>query len=258
MVTPFFDGTSGSQINMLSLVISGPTATGVTLFVQGPGEPSGDMTLFTQGPAAIAAPLWIGKDVYASGEMPLYLETPSSTGDPSSTLFQGDLTLAFASGTLFSGIPPDMPVDVDDPTSTDHPTAIPLYISVPSTGSGNATLPIHLATDAIPSGFSPGVIPHSEFVTIAVSGANPSGIGIAASNETTLFIRIQEEANSGVPLYIERNTAQLAPLFIKSQSPSGIAPLAVSGAFQSSVSGTLYIQAPTAKSLNLYTGGYSE
>jgi hypothetical protein len=69
---------------------------------------------------------------------------------------------------------------------------------------------------------------------------------------------VEENPTSTIPLYIERNLAASIPLSIKSQSPSGVIPIAISGAYFQTSSTSLYVQAPTAKGLTTYTEGYLE
>ena len=229
------------RTNELTLFIAGPEAREMPLSIWGPLPVSGSISLFTQGPEANSLTLWIGKDVDSSGTMPLYLEAPWATGSPGSTLVQGNMLL-FVSPT--SGAP--------------ILSEASLYISAPLIGSGIGTVSLNVATDPIPTGYSLGVIPASGFLTIAVSGANPGGVGTVHDGQTTLFIRVEETATSTIPLYIERNFAASMPLTITSQIVSGVIPIAISGAYVDTSSTSLYIQAPTAKGLTAYTKGYLE
>ena len=229
------------RTNNLTLSIAGPEAREMSLSIWGPLPVSGSISLFTQGPEANSLTLWIGKDAHSSGTMPLYLEAPLSSGSPGSTLVQGNMLL-FVSST--SGAP--------------ILSEASLYISAPLIGSGIGTVSLNVATDPIPTGYPPGVIPASGFLTIAVSGANPGGVGTVRDGQTTLFIRVEETATSTIPLYIERNFAASMPLTITSQIVSGVIPIAISGAYVDTSSTSLYIQAPTAKGLTVYTKGYLE
>ena len=177
-----------------SLFISGPQAGELTLRVAGPIPNSGTMTLFTQGPAASPMPLWIGREIDSSGAMPLYLEVPWATGAAGTTLVQGDTTL-YVLGDLYYATN----------------SGAPLAISAPSIGSGVGTIALAVATDAIPSGYAPGVIPDSGFMTIVLSGSGVTG----ATNQTSLFIRVEETASSGLPLFMERNIPETLSLQIR-------------------------------------------
>ncbi len=226
--------------NDLTLSIAGPEAREMPLSIWGPLLPSGLIPLFTQGPEANSLTLWIGKDAHSSGTMPLYLEVPWAAGPGS--LIQGNIPL-FVSST--SGAP--------------ILSEASLYISAPLIGSGIiGTVSLNVATDPIPTGYPPGVIPASGFLTIAVSGANPGGVGVVHDGQTTLFIRVEETATSTIPLYIERNFAASMPLTITSQIVSGVIPIAISGAYVDTSSTSLYIQSPTPKGLTVYTKGYLE
>lgn len=225
----------------LTLSIAGPEAKEMPLSVWGPLLASGSISLFTQGPEANSLTLFIGKDADSSGIMPLYLEVPWATGGPGSTLIQGDMPL-FVSST--SGAPISAEAS--------------LYISAPLIGSGIGTMPLNVATDSIPTGYPLGVIPASGYLTIAVSGADPGGVGVAHASQTTLFIRVQETPTSTIPLYMERNLAASIPLSIKSQRPSGVMSVAISGAYFQTLSTSLYIQSPTTKGLTTHTFGYLE
>ena len=227
------------RTNNLTLSIAGPEAREMSLSIWGPLPVSGSISLFTQGPEANSLTLWIGKDAHSSGTMPLYLEVPWAAGPGS--LIQGNIPL-FVSST--SGAP--------------ILSEASLYISAPLIGSGIGTVSLNVATDPIPTGYPPGVIPASGFLTIAVSGANPGGVGTVRDGQTTLFIRVEETATSTIPLYIERNFAASMPLTITSQIVSGVIPIAISGAYVDTSSTSLYIQAPTAKGLTVYTKGYLE
>jgi hypothetical protein len=226
----------------LTLSIAGPEAKEMPLSVWGPLPVSGSISLFTQGPEANSLTLSIGEGIpTSSGAIPLYLEVPWATGSPGATLFQGEMPLSIAST---SGAP-----------IFSQPS---LYISAPLIGSGIGAVPLNVATDPIPTGYPLGVIPASGFLTIAVSGANPAGVGVAHDGQTTLFIRVEETATSEIPLYIERPLAASIPLSIKSQSPSGVMSVAISGAYFQTSSTSLYVQAPTTKGLTTYTKGWSK
>jgi len=217
----------------LTLSIAGPEAKEMPLSVWGPLLASGSISLFIPGPEANSLTLFMGKDVDSSGIMPLYLEVPWATGSPGSTLIQGDIPL-FVSST--SGAPISAEAS--------------LYISAPLIGSGIGTVPLNVTADPIP--------PASGYLTIAVSGANPGGVGVAHASQTTLFIRVQETPTSTMPLYMERNLAASIPLSIHSQRPSGVMSVAISGAYFQTLSTSLYIQSPTAKGLTTHTFGYLE
>jgi hypothetical protein len=188
------------------------------------GSINKDLTLSIAGP----------EDVNSSGTMPFYLEAPLSAASPGSTLLQGEMPLYIA---------PTLGASISSEPS--------LYISAPLIGSGVVAVPLNVATDPIPTGHPPGAIPASGFLTIAMNGANPAGVGIAHDGQTALFIRVEEAATSAIPLYMERNLAEAMPLSIRYQNPSGIMPIAVSGAYIQISSTDLFIQSPTFKGLDL-------
>ena len=231
------------RTKLLTLSIAGPEAEEMPLSIWAPLPVSGSMSLFTQGPEANSLTLSIGEDIpTSSGAMPLYLEVPWAIGSPGSTLFQGEMPLSIAST---SGAP-----------IFSQPS---LYISAPLIGSGIVAVPLNVATDPIPTGYPLGVIPASGFLTMAVSGANPAGVGVAHDGQTTLFIRVEETGASGIPLYIERPLATSMPLSIKNQSPSGVMSIAISGGYHFQTSSTsLYVQTPSVKGLTTHTEGYLE
>jgi hypothetical protein len=170
--------------------------------------------------------------------MPLYLEVPWATGSPGSTLIQGN-----------------MPLFVASTSGASISTEASLYIAGPSIGSGIGMAPLHIADATMtPEQYIPPLDFGFEqgFLTVAVSGRG------AHDSQTTLFIRVEENPTSTIPLYIERNLAASIPLSIKSQSPSGVIPIAISGAYFQTSSTSLYVQAPTAKGLTTYTEGYLE
>lgn len=234
-------GVSVRRTKYFTLSIAGPEAEEMPLSVRGPLLGSGSTSLFTQGPEANSLTLSIGKDVASSGIMPLYLEAPLNAASPGSTLLQGEMPLYIAptSGATISSEPS-------------------LYISAPLIGSGVVAVPLNVATDPIPTGYPPGVIPASGFLTIAMNGANPAGVGIARDGQTALFIRVEEAATSAIPLYMERNLAEAMPLSIRYQNPSGIMPIAVSGAYIQTSSTSLFIESPTFKGLDLRIKSFGE
>jgi len=234
-------GVSIRRTKTFTLSIAGPEAEEMPLSVRGPLLGSGSTSLFTQGPEANSLTLSIGKDVTSSGTMPLYLEAPLNAASPGSTLLQGEMPLYIA------------------PTSGASISSEPsLYISAPLIGSGVVAVPLNVATDPIPTGYPQGVIPASGFLTIAMNGANPAGFGTAHEGQTALFIRVEEAATSAIPLYMERNLAEAMPLSIRYQNPSGIMPIAVSGAYIQTSSTSLFIESPTFKGLDLRIKAFGE
>ena len=235
-------GVSIRRTKTFTLSIAGPEAEEMPLSVRGPFLGSESTSLFTQGPEANSLTLSIGEDIpTSSGTMPLYLEVPLNAASPGSTLLQGEMPLYIA------------------PTSGASISSEPsLYISAPLIGSGVVAVPLNVATDPIPTGYPQGVIPASGFLTIAMNGANPAGFGTAHEGQTALFIRVEEAATSAIPLYMERNLAEAMPLSIRYQNPSGIMPIAVSGAYIQTSSTSLFIESPTFKGLDLRIKAFGE
>ena len=228
----------GRTNNVAPLFLQGPAGTVAPLSVAGPIQTSGVATLFTQGPEANALTLWIGKDIDASGVAPLYVESPLSTGTAGSTLEQS-LTSLVLSGTSF---------DEENKLGT-------LSISAPSIGSGVKVSTLFVQVDA-PS--ADGTVPVSGLMTISVQGNNPAEVAQGYNKDTTLFIRVEEVQNSGMPIYIERPTVGTIPLTIKSQISSGVLPVAISGMFTQTGVTTLHVSPPATKFLNTTIRGFLE
>ena len=228
----------GTNNNVMPLFLQGPVGNGVPLSTAGPIQTSGVATLFTQGPEANDLTLWIGKDINGSGTAPLYIQSPFSTGTPGTTLEQ-NLTSLVLSGTSF---------DEENKVGT-------LSISAPSIGSGVKVSTLFVQVDA-PS--ADGTVPCSGLMTISVEGNNPAGVGEGHNKDTTLFIRVEEVQNSGMPIYIERAAAGTIPLTITSQISSGVLPVAISGMFTEAGTATLHISPPATSFLNTTIRGFLE
>lgn len=228
----------GITNNVTPLFLQGPVGTGVPLSVAGPISTSGVATLFTQGPEANDLTLWIGKDIDASGAASLYIQSPFATGVAGSTLQQA-LTSLVVLGTSF---------DEQNKAGT-------LSISAPSIGSGVKVSTLFVQVDA-PS--ADGTVPCSGLMTISVEGNNPAAVGEGRNKDTTLFIRVEEVQNSGMPIYIERPTVGTIPLTITSQISSGVLPVAISGMFTETGTATLHISPPATSFLNTTIRGFLE
>ena len=90
-------------------------------------------------------------------------------------------------------------------------------------------------------------------VVTAGSGWAPS------AGETNLYLAAAPIHSGLVPLYMERPTTNVAPLYIKSFLSSGNVPLYSSGVFHSSGNMTLFYPSPQITSTTeLFTKGYRE
>lgn len=229
----------GSDFTTTTLFMAGPEPATMPLTVLGPIPVSGSLSLFSPGPPANSLSLWIGKDIDFSGSAPLYIQVPWATGSPGTVLTQVQAPMSVSGTTYYS-----------DNTTT------PLSISAPLIGSGIGNIALFAATDdpRLPD----GKVPVSGQMTITVTGDNPGLVRAIKDNQTTLFIRVEEVASSGLSMYMERPTAEMVPLSITSQITSGVFPVAISGAFGDNSSATLYIEAPTTNTLTTFTRGYSE
>ena len=212
----------GIKSKALTLSLAGPPAKEMPLLMRGPQAETGSPTLFTQGPEANALTLWMGKDIDSSGNFPLYLQTPFAETPAGSTLFSDDTTLSV------SGM-----VEANTNNSTNPFT---LYVSSPSIGSGVIYAPLTVATDPIPAGTTPGYFPGSGQLAVSVSSAGWA----ADAGQAPLFMKIQPSGTRTAPLFMERNTPGATTLNIKSQSPSGLIPVAISGAYMGNSSMTLF------------------
>lgn len=228
---------AGAKNQTFTLTIAGPEAADVPLTMWGPQPASGVTTLFTQGPEANSIPLFIGEEFQSSGNIPVYLQAPLEEASPGATALNNEISLS-VSGSSYAGL---------DTNST-------LFVSAPSIGSGIVAVPLNIATDAIPdmeSGFNPA----SGQVTTTISGSGPT----PQTGETTLFIRVEETATSGVPLYINRPLAQSMTLSIPPHGlVSGVIPVSISGAYMSTSSSTLFIKSPTSGILTTHIRGFLE
>ena len=224
-----------------TLSIAGPEAGEMPLVMWAPQPASGSVTLFTQGPEASSLTLWIGKDAHSNSDFSLYLQSPFSDPGttPGATLFSDDTTLSIsgmsAAGTNSSAINP-----------------FTLYISAPSIGSGTIHAPLNVATDPIPEHVTPGWFPGSGQLAVAVSGAGWT----PEVGQVPLFVKIKPSGTRTTSLYIERNTPGAATLSIKSQSPSGVIPVAISGAFMGNSSMTLFTKRAPSGVFTTYVMGY--
>jgi len=194
--------------------------------------------MFTQGPAASDLTLFIGKEVEASGVLSLYLQAPFSVGNPDAGLEQTQAPLAISS-TMHS--------------NTYFTTT--LAIDAPNIGSGIGEATLFVRVDE-PS--ADGTVPVSGLMAMVVGGNNPAGVRQELSEETTLFIRVQETQTSGMTIYLERPLANSLPLNVINRTANGILPVSVSGTFNAAGLATLHIVPPQSKSLNTNIAGYLE
>lgn len=195
-------------------------------------------TLFTQGPEAHNLTLCIGKEIDANGNVPLYLQAPWATGSPVHTLEQVLMPLAVSGTTHYN---------------TNSITT--LSIDGPAVGSGIGISTLFVQVDE-PS--ADGTVPISGQISVFMEGNNPGGVGVGQSEQTTLFIRVQEVQSSGMPIYLERPIADSVPLSIRSSIASGTLPVSVSGTLNGAGSMTLHVVPPATKSLNTNIAGFSE
>ena len=123
-----------------------------------------------------------------------------------------------------------------------------------SVGSGTVHVPLNVATDPIPTDTTPGYLPGSGQLVVAISGA-----GLTPEvGQVSLFIPIESVSSGIAPLYMERNTPGAATLNIKSQSPSGVIPVAISGAYMGNSSMTLFTKRAPSGVFTTYVMGYLE
>lgn len=230
----------GTKSNTLTLSIAGPAAKEMPLLMQGPQPETSAATLFTQGPEANSLTLHVGKVIDSSNNLELYLQASFSDPGtaPGATLFSDDTTLSI------SGM---VETNINNSTSP-----FTLHMSSPSMGSGVIYAPLTVATDPIPADTTPGYFPGSGQLAVSVSGAGWT----PDAGQVPLFVKIQPEQNTTAPLFMERNTPADMTLSIKNQNPIGVIPVAISGAYMSNSSMTLFTRRAPSGVLTTFVMGY--
>ena len=210
----------------------------ITLYIGPQAGDTKEMTLFLAGPPAAQMPLVIGIDTFASGDITLFAQgkqgfVPDGGGS------DNEPTTLYIQGTANSGVSvtanttlviqgPDFEYDTNETTLFINAAAIPV-------NSGQLTL------------FTEGG---------SATSSNPE----LDETQTTLFIRNADAFNDNTTLHLETdfNLGQTTPLFIKSNSPSGVMPLNVEGANIETEQITLLIKPPTTNEITLFNRGYRE
>ncbi len=217
-----------------NLFIKGyPDGSGVSPLFIGPANRENiEQTLFTTGPVASDVPLFIGFDQVSSGSQSAYiLGTQGFGGSPD----QLDITLRIegTDGSLFTDI---NTLTLLGPEKIDDNSTTTLFTEAGSIPTGSGTL---------------------QFFT---EGASATTTNPVLENSTVnLFIRNEQTFNSDATLYVEKdfNTAETSTLFLKSNTPSGVATLYSSGVGVNTASANLLIKAPEVRKMSIFSRGYN-
>lgn len=215
---------SGGRTLYVDGVIGSGTKRGVELFMSAPIEFPGAVTT-----------LWVGKQINSSGLTPLFAEGRYVT--PGWSVIDAVPTLAMSGAFNPNAI---------------QSSGAPLYILAPDVwvvdyASG---APLYITTDIPETGVTGSWLHSSGVSLVMVEDNNQSAI--------ELVIEGAIASTGSMPLYIERAWANALPLVVKNQNPTGVMPLAISGAFIQDSEITLTISPPTASGVTIYTRGYVE
>jgi hypothetical protein len=121
----------------------------------------------------------------------------------------------------------------------------------------NSGVSLFITTPIPPIGTGGGYL-GSGLTTLFIDSNNDAGYGIPSEKNISTFIEGVVGVTGAMPLYIERAFANGISLAIKNQNPTGVMPIAISGAFIASGDMSLTITPPTAKDISLFTRGYIE
>jgi len=185
--------------------------------------------------------LHIGKEVFNNNSAPLYIQSVYVT--PGYTLDSSISTLAI------SGLPPNGAKRIG--------TGGNLHITGPDRYVINSGVSLFITTPIPPIGTGGGYL-GSGLTTLFIDSNNDAGYGIPSEKNISTFIEGVVGVTGAMPLYIERAFANGISLAIKNQNPTGVMPIAISGAFIASGDMSLTITPPTAKDISLFTRGYIE
>ena len=237
--------TSNANVNLFG---SGPNAhnDAANLCTTGPDPATGVMNLFTSGPhpASGALNLFAPQDPIPSGDISLFIYN-DKYAQPS-----GDGEVAFSTTEFF----------ISGRTPFANQGLNLVYPSV--TGSNavaNNNLNLFITTDIPPTGDT-GRFLINNAATLYINPNNDSNAFFAKNQALNVYLKnegVSPTGNNNLDLYMERPTADQAPLFISSVYASGDIPLFVSGMFAASGSMDLYVLATPEDNIKLFTRGFS-
>lgn len=248
--------------NAMPLYLSGsvvPVNSNTSLVISPIPNIMGDMRMYTSGIGVginqfnmkIAGSLqknavnffdmYIGQDIDSDSNISLYMNAGGSSTF-GSILSQGNETLSISgrSENIF-----------------DTQTNNTFYIAGPDSQLEDFNSTLYITTD-IPDVGVGGGYSNSGNMTHSISGNNDLGIFTDADKFTSLYLGGAFGLNQDTTLFIERPTTNIATLSIKNQNPSGIIPVAISGAYLQDGNISLIISPPTEKSISIFTRGYIE
>ena len=215
----------GGMAALVDMSISGPEAKAATMQVTGPNPTSGNVDLRIAADPVFPITLFIGNRS-ENNNVDLYVTPPISTTAAGFTAFNNIQTLA-VSGTANSGHNQDFNVFISGPTG------------VPSENAA-----ANFSVKAAPLEVQSGVL----------------NMAVVADGQQIMPLTMPSnvENNQAMNLYIERDFANALNLSIKHKMASGVADMAVSGAFFATGNMDLVIPVAFASGMNFNMIGYLE
>jgi len=193
-----------------------------------------DTALAIIGPSSSESTLFIKFDQLSSGSTNAYiLGVQGYGGGPSQIDFSLNLIGMGEGATPFTTT---TTLNVLGQPSEDDISNMSLFIESGPTPTGSGTLQL----------FTEGANP---------TVANP----VLDDSKINLFIRNEQSFDSSTTLFVEKdfNATETTTLFLKSNQPSGVAPLYSSGIAVTTSSSDLLIKAPEVKVTNLFSRGFN-
>lgn len=257
--------TVGPESGTFPLYIYGhiPESGNIPLFIEGQTLNSGVIPLFLQSNPSGAFPIYLLGHIGDSGTFPLFMDSFGiSSGifplfvqvneiQTTSGIFPLNI---FGNSTGASGLFTSFPLYLE---SENFPGQIPLFIQVDNMGTFTGEIPLYLSGD--PS-YSFNYIP----LFLCQSGVSNSIPLFIEGKSTSLFLdpsfpNAGTNATGFMPLYIQRNEAELFPLFLSCNlQSSGNFPLYTFGMGLSSGNIPLFLETGanlSTNSLKLFVRG---
>ena len=223
------------------------------LSIRGPMASSGNFPVFVAAPPSDTIPLWIGRHTYsASGNTTLWVRSDGgSSALPSipEAAVGEDLVVALSNSGHQAFAPLVFPFVTNSGTNAN----ISLHVGVDLVGSGITTMPVFT------SGTS---VAFNSNTTLVASGGTTGAPG-SLNDNAPLFVGANAIHSGVMNLTMAKdfNTSQNISLAIYSRSPSGLAPLSVSGKLVSNNNISLNIGNtldPSGNTVPLRVKGYLE
>lgn len=215
------------------------------LFVNGVDTFTSLDTLFIDGSTGSGhtsrVSLFIGQDIDSDNSVSLFLKSLSGgTGVGGSTVY-GDDAGFFVSGGL----------NYNSKNNTSF------FLKVPGTGIVNEGMPISLKVNEPTFGPGGGILSSGD-IGLYMDGNNDAGIYYKLNRGSTLYMQSYPLESGAAPLYIERPTTDIVPLYINSAYDSGNINVYISGNYTYNDNIGLFIKPPESNDFRFFLRGYLE